>query len=206
MFRSLRALVPFTVLLLTGCGDAGPFPGRGSGDLVLPRGIAAAELPDPESPGARLTAQYCSGCHGIPSPRRHTAEDWAVVVRRMVRHMERMEQHMGGGMGRMMMGGSGTVEVPTARERERILAYLGENALEAVRTAELPESEGQERFVETCARCHALPDPDQHSPAEWADVVRRMQQTAGQMEVHGIPDTDAAEIIAYLREVSGGQP
>lgn len=128
-----------------------------------------------------------------------------MVVRRMVRHMERMERHMGGGMGRMMMGGSGTVEVPTARERERILAYLGENALEPARTAELPESEGRERFVETCARCHALPDPDQHSPAEWTDVVRRMQQTALEMEMDGIADADAAEIIAYLREVSDGE-
>ena len=203
--RALGAVLASIVLLLTGCGDAGPFPGRGSDGLVLPRGIPATQLPEPASEGARLTSEFCAGCHGIPSPRRHTAGDWDVVVRRMVRHMERMERHMGGGMGGMMMGGSGTVEVPTAEERERILAYLGRNALEAARPDELPPSEGRELFAEACARCHALPDPAQHAPSEWTDVVRRMQRTAREMEVDGISDTDAASIAAYLREASGGE-
>jgi len=33
-------------------------------------------IPEPESPGARLYLKKCTQCHGLPGPKRHTAEQW----------------------------------------------------------------------------------------------------------------------------------
>jgi hypothetical protein len=42
-----------------------------------------ARLPDPESPGARLYATRCGGCHRLYAPQVLTAEMWKVTVGRM---------------------------------------------------------------------------------------------------------------------------
>ncbi|MBT5472196.1 MAG: cytochrome C [Nitrospina sp.] len=36
----------------------------------------AQTLPEPESPGAKLYSKKCTKCHGLPGPKRHTAEQW----------------------------------------------------------------------------------------------------------------------------------
>ncbi|MBC8284559.1 MAG: cytochrome C [Nitrospinae bacterium] len=33
-------------------------------------------VPEPESPGAKLYLEKCTQCHGLPGPKRHTAEQW----------------------------------------------------------------------------------------------------------------------------------
>ncbi len=33
-------------------------------------------VPEPESPGAKLYLKKCTQCHGLPGPKRHTAEQW----------------------------------------------------------------------------------------------------------------------------------
>jgi len=42
-----------------------------------------ARLPDPESPGARLYATRCTGCHRLYAPGVMTAEMWKITVERM---------------------------------------------------------------------------------------------------------------------------
>lgn len=42
-----------------------------------------ASLPDPESPGARLYAARCGGCHRLYAPQLMTSEMWKVTVTRM---------------------------------------------------------------------------------------------------------------------------
>lgn len=200
----LPASVVLGALVLAGCGDRSPFPGMGSRSVELPRGVSADELPDAGSRGAELVSRYCSGCHAIPSPSRHSAGEWEVTARRMFRRMEHME-HMGRGMmGRMMRGRMMEVAAPDPAEAETIVAYLKEHAMPATAEERLPAGEGRETFVRVCSRCHALPDPGQHLPAEWPAVVDRMRANMERMEVPGISDAETARIIRYLRNASGG--
>ena len=53
------------------------------GTLALFAAGCDARLPDPESPGARLYAARCGGCHRIYAPGSLTAAMWEVTVQRM---------------------------------------------------------------------------------------------------------------------------
>ncbi|MEJ2688042.1 MAG: hypothetical protein P8124_12760 [Gammaproteobacteria bacterium] len=65
-------------------------------------------------------------------------------------------QVMGGGMmgGGMMGGGGGSESGPPP---------------------DLQSSAGR-AYARTCAQCHALPSPRQHTAAQWPGVVRRMER------------------------------
>ncbi len=61
--------------LLAACGPSEP--------------VAKVQLPEADSPAARLVADRCGRCHAPPDPRRHSAEEWPAVVERMRVHMVR---------------------------------------------------------------------------------------------------------------------
>lgn len=42
-----------------------------------------ASLPEPESPGARLYAERCDGCHRLYAPGLMTEEMWRITLKRM---------------------------------------------------------------------------------------------------------------------------
>jgi len=77
----------------------------------LPPGIDAADLPGPQSRGARLMARYCTQCHDLPPPALHSSGEWPNVLARMDRRMEMMSQ-------------MGSVLSPTDQDRSVILGYL----------------------------------------------------------------------------------
>lgn len=93
------------------------------------------------------------------------------------------------------------VEVPTPQQRQAILNYLVKDAL-VVSGATLPAGAGRGSFSKACSRCHALPDPRQHSPADWPAVVARMRQRMDQMKVDQPPEATLQEIVVYLDDVS----
>lgn len=223
MRRTHRSIVTVLVVafmaclppLLAACGDApegrggmGEMGGMeemmrmmGGRSMELPEGIPAGELPDPGGRGAGLVATYCGQCHGIPSPRRHAAEDWEATARRMFRRMAHMEG-MGGGMMGRMRGGRMEIEAPTPGEERAILAYLREHAMQSAREETLPGGDGREAFVRICSRCHALPDPRQRAAEEWPAVVERMRGHMERMEVEGISDAEAGRVVRYLQGAS----
>jgi cytochrome c5 len=153
-----------------------------------PAGITAASLPDPESPGAKKVAEVCSGCHNIPSPTAHSATDWPSVARRMWLRIDLLPRDL-------------TVSSPSMADRQIMLKYLLDHSLK-VSNANLPEGAGREAFVETCGRCHALPDPRQHSAADWPTVVLRMGERMDQMKVTRAPQQQTQELVQYLQRVS----
>lgn len=184
-------------------GRGGMMRMMGEGGMELPDGVPAGELPEPDSRGAELVETFCGQCHGVPSPRRHSAEDWEATARRMFRRMAHMEG-MSGRMGRGSRGGMMMdVEAPTAEEEEAILAYLRRHAMRDAREEDLPDVEGRKAFARICSRCHALPDPGQHEPEAWPDVVKRMRGHMERMEVEEITDAEAERVIRYLRAAAG---
>lgn len=89
----------------------------------LPPGLTAESLPDPQSPGAALLHQYCTQCHNLPGPDRHTAGEWREVTPKMFLLMD-VSHRFGGLMGR--------VEIMQREEQERLLVYLERHAIDGV--------------------------------------------------------------------------
>jgi hypothetical protein len=95
---------------LRGLGWMWGGPMRGPGTM----GSAPAKpLPDPDSAGAKLVANYCTQCHAAPDPTLHTAQEWTNTVNRMHLRTE----------------GRGTVvKTPSEDEWKTILAYMKQHA------------------------------------------------------------------------------
>jgi len=162
----------------------------------LPPGIAPQDLPDPGSEGASLLNHYCTQCHNLPGPGMHTADEWPSVVDRMNRRMQMMS---GRGMMGMMMG---DIEAPSEHELKAIVEYLQAHAqrpMDTSRYNDLDTPAGQ-AFQSTCSRCHALPDPKQHTAAEWPAVVARMTRNMQAMG-KSVPSNEMLkEIVAFLQK------
>lgn len=154
-----------------------------------PQGIAPGDLPDPQSPGAKLLATYCAQCHDLPTPATHSATDWPSVARRMWLRMEWLNPALG-------------VKVPSMGERYALLAYLTSNALK-VSGSNLPAGRGRETFALICSRCHELPDPRVHSREDWPTVYARMERNMERMKVASPTGEQSTEILLYLQTVSG---
>ncbi|HCA27802.1 MAG TPA: hypothetical protein DEP05_09255 [Betaproteobacteria bacterium] len=159
----------------------------------LPPGINPAFLPEPRSEGARLLQKFCTQCHKLPGPGRHIAAEWPPVVARMNMRMRMMSR-----MGMTMMG---RIAAPTEHEVDVITAYLEKYAQKPINPEKYPglDSRAGKAFSFTCAQCHALPDPKQHTAREWPSVVERMK---GHEAVMGkiIPDNNTTnEIIEFLK-------
>jgi len=49
--------------------------------------VSVAEaIPDLESTGGKVFKEFCSACHGLPSPKTHKADEWPNVIERMQVH------------------------------------------------------------------------------------------------------------------------
>lgn len=150
-----------------------------------PPGVTPADLPEPNAKGAQLVGQFCAQCHHLPTPAMHSATDWPSIARRMWLRMEWLPPTLG-------------VKVPTMAERFAMLDYLTANALK-VSAANLPPGAGRESFQLVCSRCHALPDPRVHSPADWPAVYSRMQQNMERMKVAPLTRAQTSDILLYLQ-------
>ena len=173
-------------------------------ERILPPTFDARDLPEPDSPGAKLTLRYCVQCHNLPNPAMHNAAKWPGIVERMV---DRMEGR--GNMGTLMSDMMAGVKAPSAPETQTLVAYLrryGQNPLDPRRHPDLGRPEG-EAFRLACNQCHVLPDPQRHSAAEWPVVVARMQdnmawmnRVVGTKPIAGEPQLRVDQINAFLQK------
>jgi hypothetical protein len=192
-------LAVLPVLLMFGCT---PEPGgqdtsTNTEDNVLiasamavlpPQGTSPSDLPDPGSDGAQGVAQFCATCHALPSPLTHSATDWPSVMRRMWLRIDYVAESYG-------------VPTPNAALRLTITRYMLDNALRVADT-DLPDLRGRDRFLETCTRCHELPDPAQHTNQDWPTVVIRMRLHMVDLLGDSPPQAEIQDIITYLQAVS----
>jgi len=119
-------------------------------------------------------------------------------------HMSRMSGMMGHGMSM----GMSRISPPSRDEEGVILDYLRANAFRSTTVEALPESTHPDAalFARMCSRCHALPDPTQHTSPEWAAVVARMRQNMRAMGVREVTEAEASAIIAYVQRAAGPRP
>lgn len=85
----------------------------------LPPGLSIESLPDSTSQGAGLLDRYCTQCHNLPGPDRHTATEWREVTSKMFMLMD-ISHRFGGLMGR--------VEVLSPDDQSVLLHYLQRHA------------------------------------------------------------------------------
>jgi cytochrome c2 len=171
-------------------------------ERILPPTFDARDLPERDSPGAKLTLRYCVQCHNLPNPAMHNPAKWPGIVERMV---ERMEGR--GNLGSLMSDMMAGVQAPSVAETQTLVAYLRRHAqkpLDARRNPEIDRPEG-EAFRVACSQCHVLPDPQRHTATEWPGVVARMQENmawmnrvVGTKPMAGEPQLRVDEINAFL--------
>ena len=171
-------------------------------ERILPPTFEARQLPEPKSPGARLTIQYCVQCHNLPNPAMHHAAKWRSIVERMVPRMEGK-----GNMGTLMADMMAGVKAPNPDEVKIIVAYLRRHAQKPLDPKKYPEAftaEG-EPFRLACNQCHTLPDPQRYTAKEWPAVVARMQENmewmnrvVGTRPIPGEPQLRIEDINAFL--------
>ncbi len=161
--------------------------------MMIPKGTTPASLPEPQSAGALALGKYCARCHDLPTPTMHSGEDWPAVLERMRGYIQ---ARRGGMMGAVIM--------PPDSDWQLMKEYLtahGQQAMDTTRLAALDTSEGR-LFKANCSRCHAAPDPAQHTADEWPSVVERMKRnmlSAGKP----VPDDETTKtIIAFLQRHS----
>ncbi|MCP4277271.1 MAG: hypothetical protein GY779_13055 [Gammaproteobacteria bacterium] len=85
----------------------------------LPPGLTHESLPEAHSHGAVLLNQYCTQCHNLPGPDRHTAAEWSEVAAKMFMLME-VSNRFGGLMGQ--------VENMRPQDQQGLIIYLQRHA------------------------------------------------------------------------------
>lgn len=175
-----------------------------------PPGFHREDLPEAESRPAALLQVYCTQCHGLPTPRMHSAAEWPTLIRRMEARSRTLRYRMGGphlkgALGERLVYGLTSSFVPSAADQDTLLRYLQAHALPVADREEIPDDEAGRLFLEKCALCHDVPDPAAHTAEEWAqEVVPRMQGNMGSSGLPTLTDAERKTIVGFLQERSAG--
>jgi len=158
---------------------------------VMPPGLPTEQLPDINSQSAQLMQTYCTQCHELPGPGRHTANEWPSVLQLMLTLME-VSNRFGGLMGK--------IKKPSLEESKLLQQYLNRHALKPLeqKTGSLAAS----AFENHCSACHALPDPQQYNNDNWPALLKRMQRNMMIMKYAPPSFEVMLQIQQYLQSTS----
>jgi len=163
---------------------------KGIKRVVIPGGLTADQLPDPQSKGAALLASYCGQCHNLPSPKMHSTGDWPMRFEKMMDHAM------------LMAGTSPDVRIPVDKEKKELVSYLEKNGFRGLPANSLLRGEPQAFSVMWfCSVCHAMPDPDQFPAKEWGKIVDRMNSYRKKQGREEMSNSDRKEVINFLVKV-----
>ena len=182
----LRMVLALALLFHFGSSTAGEW-GKDVKRIVIPFGVTANQVPDPQSKGAALLASYCGQCHDLPSPKMHSAGDWHMRFEKMMDHAT------------LMAGSSTAVKTPADKEKKEIVAYLEKNGFRDL-PANSPLRAEPKVFsvIWFCSVCHAVPDPDQFPAHEWGSIVDRMNVYRKKQGREEMSHSDRMEVINFL--------
>jgi cytochrome c5 len=199
-FRPLPSVFVLTVFLLINSATVLASHNFGGLDMcalypeVMPPGLTPEQLPNTGGQGALLMQNYCTQCHELPGPGRHTAEEWPQVLERMLVIMD-VADRFGGLLG--------NVKTLSSDESNQLRSYLVLHALKPL--AQTPEGAGASAFENHCNACHALPDPAQYD-VNWPVLIKRMQRNMQVMK-YSPPTADSMmQIQLYLQNNKAVEP
>jgi len=86
---------------------------------AMPQALDPVQLPEPDTAGSKLVTKYCTQCHGLPSPKQHSAAGWPTTVARMNTRMQWMSRN----------NSPMNVEAPSEEELTTLTSYLEKHAL-----------------------------------------------------------------------------
>jgi cytochrome c5 len=175
------------------------------GSGLPPPSFNLADLPESGARGAALLEAYCTQCHWLPAPQMHAAQEWPILIRRMVMRAQTLHDRMGGPMtrgilGQYLLSGMASAQVPSAEDGDSLVAYLQRNAMPVAQPGELGTDAETEFFVSRCGFCHETPSPLAHPAAEWPAVVARMHTNMAMMSVRPLADDEAKRVVTYLQQ------
>lgn len=175
-----------------------------------PPDFPAEALPEPDSRGAALVQAYCVQCHWIPAPQMHSADEWPILMRRMILRARTLHDRMGGPVtrglvGEILLSGMASAEVPSPEDADTLLAYFQRYAMPAAEPGELGEGEDTDFYRQACGTCHETPSPKAHTGIEWEEVVGRMQSNMAVMSVEPLSDREVERVVSFLRERAAGE-
>ena len=164
----------------------------------VPPGIDATLLPQPAAPGAVLLQRFCTQCHNLPGPGRHTKEEWPAVLERMRPLMQ---------LSRFYRGPLGPVAMPDSAQWEALRAYLQRHALQALPPPDPRHTSPAEQGYRTlCGDCHRPPDPRAYATANWPALHQRMRQHRSVMARPPLTPAQQAAIALFIGVTLHGTP
>lgn len=177
------------------------------GTGLPPTSYRLEDLPEPGSRAVGLQQAYCLQCHGPASPRMHTAEEWPVLVRRMLARGAALHDRLGGPrteglVDEMLMAGLRTAVLPSPEDADSLIAYFRRNALPAATPGEIPDSPEARFYVAQCSVCHETPSPAAHGPEGAEALVGRMSALRGMLGMKGLTEAEKSRIVAFLLQMS----
>ncbi len=175
------------------------------GTGLPPASYRQEDLPEQGSRAVGLQQAYCLQCHGLSSPRMHTAEEWPTLVRRMLMRGAALGSRLGGPMSEgmvdeMLMAGLRTAELPPAEDVDSLVAYFQRNAFPGAAPGELPDTPDAALYVEKCSACHGTPSLTAHPPEEAQALVARMSAMGAMLGMEQLTADEQARIVAFLQQ------
>lgn len=186
--RFLRLILVLGMLFHFSGSMAGEW-GKDTRRIVIPFGLTADQLPDPQSKGAALLASYCSQCHNLPSPKMHSTGDWSMRFEKMMDHAL------------LLAGASSNVKIPADKEKKEIVSYLEKNGFRGLPANSPLRGEPQVfNIIWHCSVCHDVPDPDQFPAKEWGKIVDRMNGYRKKQGREEMSNSDRKVVINFLEK------
>ena len=163
---------------------------------IMPPDMAASQLPESDSPGARVLQRYCTQCHYLTGPGRHTREEWPDVLRRMDALM---------GISHFYRGLLGRVAMPDDMEKAALRAYLDRHALKDLPppASGTPPVGPERAWRAICGDCHAAPDPRAYPEATWPALLARMDARRAAMARQPLSGAQKAAVEDYVAAAWG---
>jgi cytochrome c5 len=175
-----------------------------TGTGLPPSSYRLADLPEPDARGAALQQVYCVQCHGVASPKMHTAEEWPILLRRMFMRARTLQGRLGGAriegaVSEMLMAGLQSANIPTSEDQDSLIAYFTRHGLPAAVPGEIGDGPEAQFYAEVCSRCHEVPSPTAHGPEGADALVTRMIAMMDMLGMEPPDDSERQRIVAYLK-------
>jgi len=175
------------------------------GTGLPPTSYRLEDLPEQGSRAVGLQQAYCLQCHGVSSPRMHSAEEWPILIRRMLMRASALHSRLGGPrsesmVDEMLMAGLRTANRPPPEDVDSLVAYFVRNAFPAAAPGEIPDTPAGALFVEKCSACHETPSPAAHGPEDAEALVSRMNAMMGMLGMPQLTAQEASRLVAFMQQ------